>query len=100
MSLVEKLDVDGVCFLNKDNAYIREYAIQNTCKKVWFSMLTEADYQVVNMYQTSEITQFTVLVDGMYYEFKWNGDKNEGYLDAYKKWENVVIKDEVGENEK
>jgi UDP-N-acetylmuramoyl-tripeptide--D-alanyl-D-alanine ligase len=62
--------VDGVCFLNKDNAYIREYAIKNTCKKVWFSMLTEADYQVVNMYQTSEITQFTVLVDGMYYEFE------------------------------
>lgn len=70
MSLVEKLDVDGVCFLNKDNAYIREYEIQNPCKKVWFSMLTEADYQVVNMYQTSEITQFTVLVDGMYYEFE------------------------------
>jgi hypothetical protein len=38
--------------------------------------------------------------DGMYYEFTWNGDKNEGYLDAYKKWENVVIKGKGGENEK
>jgi hypothetical protein len=28
----------------------------------------------------------------MYYEFTWNGDKNEGYLDAYKKWKNVLIK--------
>ena len=40
------------------------------------------------------------LSDGMYYEFTWNGDKNEGYLDAYKKWENVVIKGKGNENEK
>lgn len=29
--------------------------------------------------------------DGMYYEFTWNGAKNEGYLDAYKKCANVVV---------
>ncbi len=34
----------------------------------------------------------TTVPDGMYYEFTWNGDKNEGYLDAYKKWKNVVIR--------
>ncbi|MCD8286099.1 MAG: DUF6275 family protein [Clostridia bacterium] len=34
----------------------------------------------------------TVMPDGMYYEFTWNGDKAEGYLDAYKKWKNVVVK--------
>ena len=34
----------------------------------------------------------TTVSDGMYYEFTWNGDKNEGYLDAYKKWKNVVYK--------
>lgn len=34
----------------------------------------------------------TNIPDGMYYEFTWNGDKNEGYLDAYKKWKNVVFK--------
>lgn len=34
----------------------------------------------------------TCIPDGMYYEFSWNGDKNEGYLDAYKKWKNVVVK--------
>jgi len=28
----------------------------------------------------------------MYYEFTWNGDKSEGYLDAYKKWKNVLVK--------
>ena len=34
----------------------------------------------------------TTVSDGMYYEFTWNGDRNEGYLDAYKKWQNVVVK--------
>lgn len=33
----------------------------------------------------------TNIPDGMYYEFTWNGDKNEGYLDAYKKWKNIVV---------
>lgn len=34
----------------------------------------------------------TTLTDGMYYELTFNGDKNEWYLDAYKKFENRVIK--------
>lgn len=33
----------------------------------------------------------TTLHDGMYYEVTYNGDKNEFYLDAYKKFENKVI---------
>lgn len=32
------------------------------------------------------------LFDGMYYELTYNGDKDEWYLDAYKKFENKVIK--------
>lgn len=35
----------------------------------------------------------TTVSDGMYYEVTYNGDNKETYLDAYKKWENVVIKD-------
>lgn len=31
--------------------------------------------------------------DGMYYEVTHNGDKNETYVDVYKKWENVCVKD-------
>ena len=33
----------------------------------------------------------STLPDGMYYELTYNGDKREWYLDAYKKFENVVI---------
>ncbi len=33
----------------------------------------------------------TDLHDGMYYELTYNGDKEEWYLDAYKKFENRCI---------
>jgi hypothetical protein len=42
--------------------------------------------------QNNKALLSTTVSDGMYYEFTWNGDKNEGYLDAYKKWKNVLIK--------
>lgn len=35
----------------------------------------------------------STLFDGMYYELTFNGDKNEWYLDAYKKFENRVVKE-------
>jgi hypothetical protein len=37
----------------------------------------------------------STLCDGMYYELTYNGDKKEWYLDAYKKFENKVIKEEA-----
>ena len=35
----------------------------------------------------------TSVSDGMYYEITYNGDKNETYVDVYKKWENFTVKD-------
>lgn len=34
----------------------------------------------------------TPVSDGMYYELTYNGDKNELYFDAYKKWEHQTVK--------
>lgn len=34
----------------------------------------------------------TNVSDGMYYEMTYNGDKEELYMDAYKKWQNKCIK--------
>lgn len=34
----------------------------------------------------------TTVSDGMYYEVTHNGDKNETYVDVYKKWENYCVK--------
>ena len=36
----------------------------------------------------------STLADGMYYELTYNGDKKEWYIDAYKKFENRVFKEE------
>lgn len=33
----------------------------------------------------------TPVSDGMYYEVTYNGDRNETYIDVYKKWENIVV---------
>ena len=35
----------------------------------------------------------TNVSDGMYYEVTHNGDKGETYVDVYKKWENICVKD-------
>lgn len=45
----------------------------------------------VKVLQNNKALLSTDIPDGMYYEFTWNGDKNEGYLDAYKKWKNVLV---------
>ena len=41
--------------------------------------------------QNSKALVSTTLPDGMYYELTYNGDKDELYLDAYKKFENRCI---------
>lgn len=41
--------------------------------------------------QNNKALVSTTVSDGMYYEITYNGDKNEVYLDAYKKWENRKI---------
>lgn len=42
--------------------------------------------------QNNKAMASTTLFDGMYYELTYNGDKQELYLDAYKKWENQCHK--------
>lgn len=43
--------------------------------------------------QNNKALLSTTVSDGMYYEITYNGDRSEIYFDAYKKWENRVIKD-------
>lgn len=47
---------------------------------VWFSKTL----------QNWKVLAATNVADGMYYEITHNGDKNETYVDVYKKWENFV----------
>ena len=42
--------------------------------------------------QNNKALLSTTVSDGMYYELTYNGDKNELYFDAYKKWQNICYK--------
>ena len=42
--------------------------------------------------QNNKALLSTTLYDGMYYELTYNGDKEELYVDAYKKWDNFCVK--------
>lgn len=58
-------------------------------------IITEDDVFVVwncKTLQNNKALLSTTLPDGMYYECTYNGDKDEMYLDAYKKFENQVLK--------
>lgn len=45
----------------------------------------------VKVLQNSKALLSTPLFDGMYYEVTLNGDKNEIYFDAYKKFQNIKV---------
>lgn len=56
--------------------------------------ITEDDVFIVWMCKTlqnSKALVSTTLFDGMYYELTYNGNKQELYVDAYKKWENFAV---------
>lgn len=41
--------------------------------------------------QNNKALLSTTLLDGMYYELTYNGDKNELYIDVYKRFENKAL---------
>ena len=56
--------------------------------------ITEDDVFIVWMCKTlqnNKALASTTLFDGMYYELTFNGDKQELYVDAYKKWQNFTV---------
>ena len=70
--------------------YVNEHLDKSDGKQI-----TEEDVFIVWMCKTlqnSKAMASTTLFDGMYYEVTYNGDKKEWYLDAYKKFENKVVK--------
>lgn len=42
--------------------------------------------------QNWKVLASTNISDGMYYEITHNGDKDETYVDVYKKWDNFTVK--------
>lgn len=59
--------------------------------------ITEDDVFIVwscKTLQNNKALVSTTVSDGLYYEITHNGDKNETYVDVYKKWENFVVKND------
>lgn len=75
-------------FLNKAASLVVEYTDEHLDKSD-----EKPEYSVFVVWYCKTLQNFkallsTTLFDGMYYEVTYNGDKNEMYLDAYKKSEN------------
>lgn len=75
---------------------VHEYALNHldASDQALVNKFAMADVYVVwscKVLQNYKALISTTLLDGMYYELTYNGDKNEIYLDAYKKFENMRI---------
>ena len=74
--------------------YVRDYVNEHLDKSDNVQ-ITDDDVYIVwlcKTLQNHKALLSTTLHDGMYYELTFNGDKDEIYLDAYKKFENRCIK--------
>lgn len=75
----------------KAKKIVRDYVeahLDKTDGAVDFEVFTVWKAKVL---QNHKFLLSTTLPDGMYYELTYNGDENEYYLDAYKKFENKYI---------
>lgn len=68
-------------------AYIEEH-LDKSAPSPWFDVYIVWKCKIL---QNWKYLLSSTLNDGMYYELTFNGDKQEFYLDAYKKFENRVI---------
>lgn len=82
-------------FISKAKQLVADYTNEHSDKGDHLPPLLPEDVYVVWMCKTLQnhkALASTPRPDGMYYELTFNGDKNELYLDAYKKFENRCIK--------
>ena len=69
MQAIECLPKDGIGFLNIDNAWIREYPIQNTCRIVTYGTHAAADYRIKDIVYSKQGASFKIHVKGVDYAF-------------------------------
>lgn len=81
-------------FLRLCKAKVAEYT-NSHMDKTDRKQITVNDVYVVwfcKTLQNHKALLSTNVPDGMYYELTFNGDKNELYVDAYKKFQNMCFK--------
>lgn len=81
-------------FLEKSKQIVVDY-FNSHADKIDQKQIAQDDVYVVwycKTLQNHKALLSTTVSDGMYYEITHNGDKQETYVDAYKKWENFVVR--------
>ena len=76
---------------NKAIGIVRNYILEHLDKSEPIPDFTVFTVWKVKALQNWKFLIASTLPDGMYYELTYNGDKQEWYLDAYKKFENQCI---------
>ena len=69
--------------------YFNQHADKTDHKKI-----TEDDVFIVwacKILQNNKALVSTTVPDGMYYEVTYDGDKQQAYVDIYKKWQNYSV---------
>ena len=88
--------LEGTGFLGKAQKIVYDYVcnvLDKTDTHVTFSQEEVYIVWCCKTLQNWKALISTTLPDQMYYEVTYNGDKQETYLDAYKKFDNVRIPD-------
>lgn len=85
--------MDNQKYIDKCKEIVANYANEHLDKSDNKEISTDDVFVVWNCktLQNNKALLSTNLFDGMYYELTLNGDKQEIYFDAYKKWENKCI---------
>ena len=78
---------------NRALCIVRQYILEHLDKSD-----PEPTYEVYTVWKAKVLQKWKYLIssslsDGMYYEVTYNGNRQEWYLDAYKKFENRVIEE-------
>lgn len=79
-------------FIRKCKGIVADYFNENV-DVTEHKNITVGDVYVVwycKSLQNHKALVSTNVPDGMYYEITYNGDRDETYVDVYKKWENMV----------
>ena len=90
----EMINMDNKKFLSTCYVLVANYYNEHKDKSDNSPNITTDDVYVVWLSKTlgnNKALLSTCIPDGMYYEITYNGEKNEFYFDAYKKWENKCI---------
>ena len=80
-------------FMNKCKEIVVDYFNSHADKSDRKSITVDDVFVVwcCKTLQNNKALLSTTVSDGMYYEITFNGDKNEMYFDAYKKWKNFSL---------